>query len=372
MKTVAEQLSAQVREGELYEKLDSQPRALLRLRPLLPHSGRLRGRLQGALQPRRQALRALRLRERAARGSHREEALLSRPARHPRAQLRHAGLRPALRILPELGDLAGPARFPLFAGFPPASRPREIVRSRAGLPAPRSVVSTYNEPLITSEWAVAVFREARAAGLVTGFVSNGNATPQVLEYLRPWVDLYKVDLKSFDDRHYHELGGRLGPILDSIRRIHEMGFWLEVVTLVVPGFNDSRRGTDGHRGIPGGHLAGHPLARDGVSRRLQDVRAGQYRARPRCSARRRSARRRGCVTSTPATCPGQLRKLEDTHCPRCRAVVIERRGFQVLRNRLTEEGQLSRIAAPPVPGVWRGAAARIRAKPRLLLNGRCG
>src|ERR1700693_5165764 len=68
----------------------------------------------------------------------------------------------------------------------------------------RVIVSTYNEPLITSEWAVAVFKEARAAGLVTGFVSNGNGTPQVLEFLRPWVDLYKVDLKSFDDRHYRQ------------------------------------------------------------------------------------------------------------------------------------------------------------------------
>ena len=47
---------------------------------------------------------------------------------------------------------------------------------------------------------------ARAAGLVTGFVSNGNGTPQVLEYIRPWVDLYKVDFKSFDDRHYHAAG----------------------------------------------------------------------------------------------------------------------------------------------------------------------
>jgi len=62
----------------------------------------------------------------------------------------------------------------------------------------RIIVSTYNEPLITSEWAVAVFKEARAAGLVTGFVSNGNGTLQVLEFLRPWVDLYKVDLKSFE------------------------------------------------------------------------------------------------------------------------------------------------------------------------------
>src|ERR1700751_1053853 len=103
----------------------------------------------------------------------------------------------------------------------------------------RVIVSTYNEPLITSEWAVAAFKEARASGLVTGFVSNGNGTPQVLEYVRPWVDLYKVDLKSFDDHHYRQLGGRLPPILDTIRLLHEMDFWLEIVTLVIPGFNDS-------------------------------------------------------------------------------------------------------------------------------------
>jgi len=47
-----------------------------------------------------------------------------------------------------------------------------------------------------------------------------------------------VDLKSFDDRHYRLLGGRLQPILDTIRQLHEMGFWLEIVTLVIP-VNDS-------------------------------------------------------------------------------------------------------------------------------------
>src|SRR5260370_28288314 len=93
----------------------------------------------------------------------------------------------------------------------------------------RVIVSTYNEPLITSEWALTVFEEARAAGLVTGFVSNGNGTPQVLEYLRPWVDLYKVDLKSFDDRHYRQLGGPLPPLPDTIPHVHHMGFCLEIV-----------------------------------------------------------------------------------------------------------------------------------------------
>ncbi|MEI9973014.1 MAG: hypothetical protein WDO73_13725 [Ignavibacteriota bacterium] len=59
------------------------------------------------------------------------------------------------------------------------------------------------------------------------------------------MDLYKVDLKSFDAAHYRELGGRIAPILDSIARIHQIGFWLEVVTLVIPGFNDSDAGLRG-------------------------------------------------------------------------------------------------------------------------------
>ena len=76
---------------------------------------------------------------------------------------------------------------------PMQADPEAMVRDAVQRGA-RVLVSTYNEPLITAEWAVEIFRHARAAGLVTGFVSNGNGTPRVLEYLRPWIDLYKVDL----------------------------------------------------------------------------------------------------------------------------------------------------------------------------------
>ncbi len=62
--------------------------------------------------------------------------------------------------------------------------------------------SSYNEPLITAEWAVEVFKKARPEGFRTAFISNGNATPQVLDYLRPWTDCYKIDLKSMSDRSY--------------------------------------------------------------------------------------------------------------------------------------------------------------------------
>src|SRR5438445_383694 len=129
-------------------------------------------------------------------------------------------------------------RDPVMGVLPQEVTPGEIVdlaeRYRA-----RILTSTYNEPLITSEWAVEVFREGRARGLVCSYVSNGNATPEVLDYLRPWVDLYKVDLKGFDDKHYRKLGGVLGTVLETIRRLHRLGFWLEVVTLIVPGFNDT-------------------------------------------------------------------------------------------------------------------------------------
>src|SRR5258708_1950433 len=81
----------------------------------------------------------------------------------------------------------------------------------------RAVASTYNEPLITSEWAVSVFKQAKQAGLRTLYISNGNGTPEVLAYLRPWLDGYKIDLKTMQDKQYRRLGGVLQHVLDMIK-----------------------------------------------------------------------------------------------------------------------------------------------------------
>jgi pyruvate formate lyase activating enzyme len=214
------------------------------------------------------------------------------------------------------------------------------------------LVSTYNEPLITSEWAVAVFKEAKAAGLLTGFVSNGNATPQVLEYLRPWLDLYKVDLKSFDDRHYHELGGRIGPILDSIRRIHAMGLWLEIVTLLIPGFNDSadelRRLTEFLAGISrdipwhvtafhGDYKMQNDVARDtNVEDLLRAVEIG---------------RAAGLRYIYAGNLPGRVGEWENTRCPNCAETLIERYGYLIKDYRLTEDGRCPKCSTA-IPGRW--------------------
>src|SRR5436853_7073037 len=206
-------------------------------------------------------------------------------------------------------------RDPQAVAPPLEASPEDLVRDAVRQGA-RVIVSTYNEPLITSEWAVAVFKEAKAAGLTTGFVSNGNGTPQVLEYLRPWIDLYKVDLKSFDDRHYHELGGRIGPILDTIRSLHQMGLWLEIVTLLIPGFNDStdelHRLTEFIAGvsvdIPWHVTAFHKDYKmdDPENTRGEDLlRAAEI------------GKQSGLHYVYAGNLPGQVGELENTHCHHC-------------------------------------------------------
>ena len=228
-------------------------------------------------------------------------------------------------------------RDPQAVSPPLDASPEALVRDALQQGA-QVLVSTYNEPLITSEWAVAIFKEAKAAGLVTAFVSNGNGTPQVLEYLRPWLDLYKVDLKSFDDRHYHELGGRLQPILDTIRRLHEMGFWLEIVTLLIPGFNDSddelQRLTEFIASvsvdIPWHVTAFHKDYKmtDPDNTQPEDLlRAAEIGARA------------GLRYVYAGNLPGHVGHLEDTRCFRCSTTLIERSGYRIRSYRISPEGK---------------------------------
>ena len=212
------------------------------------------------------------------------------------------------------------------------------------------VVSTYNEPLITSEWAVAVFREARKAGLLTAFVSNGNGTPQVLDYIHPWIDLYKVDLKSFDDRHYRELGGRLQPILDTIRTLHHMGIWLEIVTLLIPGFNDS----DNELRKLTAFLAGvSPDIPWHVTAFHQDYKmTSPADTRPEDLQRAAAiGREAGLQYIYAGNLPGRVNRLEDTHCPHCGETLIERHGYLIRKYQITAEGTCPSCQTP-IPGRW--------------------
>ena len=233
---------------------------------------------------------------------------------------------------------------------PPLEASPELLVQDAIAQGAKILVSTYNEPLITSEWAVAVFKQAKAAGLITGFVSNGNATPQVLEFLCPWLDLYKVDLKSFDDRHYHELGGRIGPILDSIRRIHQMGLWLEIVTLLIPGFNDSadelRRLTEFIAGISP-DIPWHVTAFHG-DYKMTDPRNTSPED---LMAAVEIGRQSGLHYIYPGNLPGMVGEWENTRCPHCNETLIKRYGYLIKDYRLTPDGRCPKCATV-IPGRW--------------------
>ncbi len=236
--------------------------------------------------------------------------------------------------------------------------PAELVRSGQRLGS-RLVVSSYNEPLITAEWAVAVFKQAKEAGFACAFVSNGNATPEALDFLRPWIVAYKIDLKGLDDKRYRTLGGTLERVTAAIRMVHERGLWLEVVTLVVPGFNDSEAELRGiakflasvSRDIPWHVTAFHKdyrMTDSPNTAAAQIVRAAEIGVEE------------GLRFVYAGNAPGQVGPWENTNCPKCREKLIDRYGYLVREYKLTADGQCPKCGTR-IPGMWpAGGAAKVK------------
>ncbi|MDP3920665.1 MAG: radical SAM protein [Candidatus Omnitrophota bacterium] len=219
------------------------------------------------------------------------------------------------------------------------------------------VTSTYNEPLITSEWAVEIFREAKKAGLVTSYVSNGNGTPEVLDYIQPWVDLYKVDLKSFNDRHYRELGGELDNVMRTIRDLYARGIWLEVLTLLIPGFNDS---PDELKQLTEFVASISPEIPWHVTAFHKDYKmTAPENTRPEHLLRAVDvAKRSGLKYIYPGNLPGQVGDGENTFCPDCGELLIERFGFEVREDRVTPAGGCCPKCRTKIPGFWREKSSK--------------
>jgi pyruvate formate lyase activating enzyme len=221
-----------------------------------------------------------------------------------------------------------------------------------------TVVSSYNEPLITAEWATEVFRQARGRGLLCGFVSNGNATAETLDFIRPWAQCYKIDLKTMNDRNYRQLGAVLSHILDGIGMVHERGFWLEIVTLVIPGFNDSKaelRQAAEFIASVSPDIPWHVTAfhqdykmtdpRDTTARDL--VQAAEI------------GKEAGLRFVYAGNLPGRVGPWENTYCPVCNHLLIERYGYVLLAYHLTSTGDCPACGAR-IPGLWPRSPAEVR------------
>ena len=134
------------------------------------------------------------------------------------------------------------SQHPRLIGATPPGRsrtPRQVVDSALHHGC-KSISYTYIEPTIFFEFAYETAVLAREAGLKNIFVSNGYTSPTATRKLAPYLDANNIDLKGFTEKFYHEVcGARLTPVLDTIRLMKELGVWVEVTTLIIPGWNDS-------------------------------------------------------------------------------------------------------------------------------------
>ena len=246
------------------------------------------------------------------------------------------------------------------------ARPEQLVELALQNRAP-VIASSYNEPLITSEWAIDVFKVAKTKGLRCAYISNGNATPQVLDFIRPYVDAYKVDLKTFNPKNYRQLGGVMENVIETIKNLKQRGFWVEIVTLVVPGFSDNPDDLK-HMAeflasvdplMPWHVTAFHPDYKmtDGYRRTTVDdlMRIVEY------------GQQAGMKYLYPGNLAGQVGQWENTRCHHCNSTVIRRHGFLVTENRMGADG-LCPDCKKPLPGVWGKASGHGDGRVRPLMR----
>ena len=213
------------------------------------------------------------------------------------------------------------------------------------------IVSSYNEPLITAEWAVSIFEAAKKNGFKTAFVSNGNATPEVLNFIRPYTDCYKVDLKGMKQENYRELGGKVSTVLETIARLIEMKFWVEVVTLIIPGFNDSDVELRAIAKFLVSVSANIPWHVTAFHKDYKMTDPDNTTASTLIRAAR-IGEEAGLKFIYAGNLPGQMGRYENTYCPSCKKLLVERVGFKIVKNQMDSSGKCADCYAE-IPGIWR-------------------
>ncbi len=210
-----------------------------------------------------------------------------------------------------------------------------------------SISYTYTEPTIFFELAYDTARLAAEAGIRNVFVTNGYITPEALRTIRPVLHAANIDLKGFTEEFYKKVcGARLQPVLDSIRLYKELGIWIEITTLVIPGHNDSdaelRKIAEFVKSV-GEEIPWH------VSRFHPTYKLIDEPITPASTLGR--ARQIGLDAGLRYVYEGNIPgEGEETTCPGCRKTVVKRIGFSVLENK-AKAGKCGYCGAI-IDGVW--------------------
>lgn len=210
-----------------------------------------------------------------------------------------------------------------------------------------SISYTYTEPTVFFELAYDTATLARKAGLKNVFVTNGYITPEALREISPVLDAANIDLKGFTDDFYKNIcGARLQPVLDSIRLYKELGIWIEITTLVIPGHNDSenelRRIARFVRSVGEG-VPWH------VSRFHPTYKLADQPRTPLETLKR--ARQTGIDAGLRYVYEGNIPgEGEDTVCWSCAKTLVKRYGFSVEENKIT--GGKCGSCGAKMDGMW--------------------
>jgi len=189
-----------------------------------------------------------------------------------------------------------------------------------------SISWTYNEPTIWHEYTLDMGMLARSKGLGTCYVTNGYITEDALRELSPMLAAYRVDLKAFTDDFYRKIcGGHLQPVLDSAVVAKEQGMHIETVTLVIPGLNDHMEEIEALIRWVIDHLGpGTPMH---FSAFHPDYKMTDRGATPAALIEKICARAKELGLRFPYAGNVARSRFEDTTCPSCGALLVERRGF---------------------------------------------
>jgi pyruvate formate lyase activating enzyme len=222
----------------------------------------------------------------------------------------------------------------------------EVVR-RASEDRCQSIAYTYTEPTIFMEYALDIARLARGKGLRNVFVSNGFMTPESVRLIAPYLDGNNIDLKG-DDEFYRKIcKARLSPVLETIRLMKELGVWVEVTTLIIPGLNDAEESV---RDIARFLVSVDPAIPWHVT---QFYPTYKLTDRPRTPVEtlkraREVGMEAGLQYVYEGNIPGEGR--ESTYCPGCGELLVMRTGFRVEAVRLRDGACPS--CGRLQPGVW--------------------
>lgn len=225
--------------------------------------------------------------------------------------------------------------------------PQEIVELalRSGS---RSIAYTYTEPTVYFELAYDTAGIAREKGLANVFVTNGYMTAETLELLAPRLDAANVDLKAFSDDFYRKrCGARVQPVLETQRMMKDLGIWVEVTTLLIPGHNDTDeelRQIAGFIFSLGAETPWH------ISRFHPQYQMTGTPPTPPASIHRAVAigKSAGLKYVYSGNLPGDVG--ENTHCYHCGRLLIGRRGFFI--ERLDLKGSACPQCGTPLDGIF--------------------